>query len=202
MPASHPTHRIGLLAACTALVLPWGALAAPQVFTVTDTTGRPVKAAAVSALVRGTPTEAPAGTQAQMGQRNKTFEPAVLVIQTGTQVSFPNFDTVRHHVYSFSPARPFEIKLYSGTPSLPVLFDKAGTATLGCNIHDRMLAYVHVVDTPYFGVSDAQGRVTLDLPAGDHVARIWTPGMGEKSAGQEVRFTSGRGPIGVTVSTP
>jgi plastocyanin len=164
--------------------------AAPQGLQVLDTTGQPVSGAAVSVLVRGVRAIAPPGTLAQLGQRNKQFEPTLLVVQTGTLVNFPNFDTVRHHVYSFSPARPFEIKLYAGTPAQPVLFDKPGTATLGCNIHDRMLAYVHVVDTPHFGVSDDRGRLTIDLPAGEHTARIWKPAMGEKVPGQEVRFTT------------
>jgi hypothetical protein len=114
-----------------------------------------------------------------MAQRNKAFAPTLLVIQTGSLVNFPNFDTVRHHVYSFSAIKKFEIKLYSGTPTDPILFDKPGTATLGCNIHDRMLAYIHVVDTPYFGITDANGELMLDLPKGEHRVRIWTPAMGE-----------------------
>jgi hypothetical protein len=105
--------------------------------------------------------------------------PTLLAIQTGSLVNFPNFDTVRHHVYSFSAIKKFEIKLYSGTPTDPILFDKPGTATLGCNIHDRMLAYIHVVDTPYFGITDANGELTLDLPKGEHRVRVWTPAMGE-----------------------
>jgi len=134
-------------------------------------------------LVDGTPARAAKGAQGQMAQRDKAFVPTLLVVQTGTPVSFPNFDTVRHHVYSFSPTKPFELKLYAGTPVAPVVFDRAGTATLGCNIHDRMLGYIHVVDTPYFGQTDAQGRVTLDLPEGSHRLRVWSPSMGEKRPG-------------------
>lgn len=178
------------------------ALAAPQVFVVTDGAGQPVRAAALSVFVHGAPAAAPPGTLAVMGQRNKSFDPSILVIQTGTQVSFPNFDTVRHHVYSFSPTRPFEIKLYSGTPAQPVLFDKPGTATLGCNIHDRMLAFIHVVDTAHFGLSNPEGHVTLDLPVGEHLARVWTPAMGEKSAGQAWRFSTGRGTVTLKLVPP
>ena len=73
-------------------------------------------------------------------------EPAILlIVQTGTAVNFPNFDTVRHHVYSFSPIKVIDIKLYSGTPTEPVVFDKPGVAALGCNIHDRMSAYVEAM---------------------------------------------------------
>jgi len=94
-------------------------------------------------------------------QKGKRFNPLVTVVQTGTRVNFPNQDNVRHHVYSFSPIKKFELKLYSGVPANPVLFDKAGTAVLGCNIHDSMLAYVHVVDTPHFAKTDANGMARL-----------------------------------------
>ncbi|AWI53996.1 methylamine utilization protein [Aquabacterium olei] len=187
---SHSEPALLLAAALFALAQAPAAIAAPQGLMVVDTAGQPVAGAVVSVLVRGVRATAPSGTLAQLGQRNKQFEPTLLVVQTGTLVNFPNFDTVRHHVYSFSPARPFEIKLYAGTPAQPVLFDKPGTATLGCNIHDRMLAYVHVVDTPHFGVSDERGRLTIDLPGGEHTARIWKPAMGEKVPGQEVRFAT------------
>lgn len=86
---------------------------------------------------------------------------------------------MRHHVYSFSPIRSFEIKLYVGTPAKPVVFDLPGTAVLGCNIHDHMAAWVHVVDTPVFALSDAQGRVQLEVPAGEHELRAWHAGLPE-----------------------
>ncbi len=89
-------------------------------------------------------------------------------------MSFPNHDIVRHHVYSFSPPKPFEIKLYVGTPVAPIIFDKPGEVVLGCNIHDHMLAYVYVVDTPYFAKTDASGVATIEeLPAGDYDLQIW-----------------------------
>jgi plastocyanin len=196
-PRVGPAASFGSLALLTGLTVltPLAAQAAPQVFQVTNEAGQAVPNVAVSVLVKGAKASAPASTTAELGQRNKAFTPNLLVIQTGTQVSFPNFDTVRHHVYSFSPAHPFEIKLYAGTPAAPVLFDKAGTATLGCNIHDRMLAYIHVVDTPYFGVTDATGKVTIDLPAGDHLARLWTPNLGEKSPGNEHPVKAGGAPL-------
>jgi hypothetical protein len=115
-------------------------------------------------------------------------------------VNFPNFDTVRHHVYSFSAIKPFEIKLYAGTPADPVLFDKPGTATLGCNIHDRMLGYIHVVDTPYFGVTDANGELTLDLPHGEHRVRVWIPSMGEFKPGLEQPLKTASDAVVVRVS--
>jgi plastocyanin len=112
--------------------------------------------------------------QAEIAQKNKTFIPLVTVIQTGSTIIFPNKDSVRHHVYSFSSAKTFELKLYSGVPSTPVVFDKAGTVVLGCNIHDQMLAFVYVVDTPYFAKTDANGKVKISgVPNGDYLLKVW-----------------------------
>jgi plastocyanin len=79
---------------------------------------------------------------AQISQAKRQFHPRVTLITTGARVSFPNFDTVRHHVYSFSAIKTFELKLYAGVPSMPITFDKPGVAVLGCNIHDSMAAWV------------------------------------------------------------
>lgn len=141
--------------------------------TVLDAQGTPLPDAVVSVYVKGVPPDAPAGAHADLAQKHRTFVPSVLAIQTGTAVHFPNFDTVRHHVYSFSRIKPFEIKLYSGTPAAPVVFDKPGTAVLGCNIHDRMAAFVHVVSTPYFGKTNAAGLVSLNVPPGQHTLQVW-----------------------------
>ena len=110
----------------------------------------------------------------EVAQIARQFKPAVTVVTPGTAVLFPNNDTVRHHVYSFSPAKTFELKLYAGVPANPVVFDKVGVAVLGCNIHDNMVAWVLVVDTPYFGHTDAQGKLTLnDVPNGSYKLRTW-----------------------------
>ena len=115
---------------------------------------------------------------AEIAQTNKQFDPRVLVVPTGTSVFFPNRDTVRHHVYSFSPAKTFELKLYAGTAANPVVFDKSGIAVLGCNIHDNMAAWVVVVDTPYYGRSAQGGAVVINnVPAGNYRMRVWHPGL-------------------------
>ena len=107
-------------------------------------------------------------------QINKQFAPRVTVMPVGSLVSFPNRDKVRHHVYSFSPIKAFELKLYAGTPANPVEFDRSGIAVLGCNIHDQMVAWVVVVDTPHFGRSTADGVVRLpQVPAGSYRLRVW-----------------------------
>ncbi len=122
----------------------------------------------------------------EIAQIAKQFDPQVSVVAVGTMVSFPNRDAVRHHVYSFSPAKNFELKLYSGTPANPVLFDKTGVAVLGCNIHDNMVAWVVVVDTPYFGRSAKPGPVVLsNVPAGSYRLRVWHPGLPVGTAAQD-----------------
>jgi len=151
---------------------PAGALEA----TVTDETGGPVADAVVSlAPVGGTPPATHAGA-AVMDQQNKTFVPHVLPVQVGAAVSFPNRDNIRHHVYSFSPAKRFELPLYIGTPASPVVFDKPGVVVLGCNIHDWMLGYIYVLPTPYFGRTGVDGRARVaEVPAGSYEARVWHP---------------------------
>jgi hypothetical protein len=111
---------------------------------------------------------------AAVEQRNKTFIPLVSVVQAGTLVNFPNRDEIRHHVYSFSPAKRFEIKLYAGTPVDPIAFDKPGEVVLGCNIHDHMIAYIYVVDTPWFAKSDKDGVARIEgLPGGEYDVNAW-----------------------------
>lgn len=154
-------------------LLPGGAGAVPWQFQLRNAEGQPLAEAVVAVEIKG-PARSSNG-RAEMAQRDRQFQPHVLVVQTGTAVSFPNFDTVRHHVYSFSPIKPFDIKLYSGTPSEPVVFDKPGVAALGCNIHDRMGAFIVVVDTPVFGKTNAQGELSLDLPPGEHALKLWHP---------------------------
>lgn len=135
---------------------------------------------------------------AEMAQVNKQFVPRVLVVTTGTAVSFPNRDTVRHHVYSFAPTKTFEIKLYSGTAVSPVVFDRAGIAVLGCNIHDDMVAWVVVVDTPYWARSDPAGATTLvDVPAGSYRLRVWHPGLTVDAAATDQPLTVGTTDISI-----
>jgi len=143
--------------------------------TVTDKKGEPVANAVVYAEgADGSATHRQAKTI--IDQRDKQFTPYVTAVQAGTSVLFPNSDKIRHHVYSLSPAKKFELPLYSGVPAAPVLFDQAGFVTLGCNIHDWMIAYVAVLETPYFQVTGSDGKVTLKgLPAGKYRVEAWQP---------------------------
>jgi plastocyanin len=128
---------------------------------------------------------------ANVEQLNKEFVPHVTPVQTGTLVSFPNRDDIRHHVYSFSPAKTFELKLYAGTSVAPqVFFDKPGAVVLGCNIHDHMLAYVYVVDTPHFAKSAAGGARMDNLQAGEYEVRVWHPRLRGAIAPQRVKLAA------------
>lgn len=145
--------------------------------TVLGQDGKPLANAVVYAMSVDTKPTRPPAKSAVIDQQKLRFVPLISVVQTGTSVSFPNSDYVKHHVYSFSPAKTFDIPLYSGTPAKPVVFDKAGALVLGCKIHDHMEAHVLVVDTPYFTQTDSAGRAELrDLPANSKV-RAWYPGL-------------------------
>lgn len=134
--------------------------------------GQPVDAAVVTLTPIGR-AAAVAPIEATMDQVASEFAPRVLVVPKGSQVRFPNSDRIRHQVYSFSPAKRFELPLYTGTPPDPVVFDSAGIVTVGCNIHDWMKGYIVVVDTPHYALSGADGRVDLDAPAGQYLLTAW-----------------------------
>ncbi|NOY66483.1 MAG: hypothetical protein GXP13_03620 [Gammaproteobacteria bacterium] len=126
-------------------------------------------------------------------QRDKEFIEYVTPVRLGTAVYFPNNDNIRHHVYSFSPAKKFEIPLYAGTPADPIVFDKPGVAVLGCNIHDWMSAYVFVSKTPYFLVTDADGRATIkNLPSGDYDVQVWHPKLKGSGKATNQRISVGK----------
>lgn len=167
------TRRLCILAFTLS---PVAAPAVPVTVQLRGPNGQPLAGAAVAVEVKGRMGKTTTA-KAEMGQRDRQFTPQLLVVQTGTAVNFPNFDTVRHHVYSISPIKVIDIKLYSGTPAEPVVFDKPGVAALGCNIHDRMSAHVIVVDTPLFARTDDKGQATFDLPAGEHAVKAWHSGQ-------------------------
>ena len=163
--------RVALLLAC---VLGPAAQAGELVLNVTNQQGVPLENAVVS--LAGPPAGAKAPTTANMDQRDKMFSPHVLAVRTGTAVAFPNQDNIRHQVYSFSAVKRFELRLYEGTPSAPVIFDQPGVVVLGCNIHDWMLGYIYVTPDPWFAVTDAHGRAVFkQLPDGTYTPTLWHP---------------------------
>ena len=145
---------------------------------VKDAQGKPVAKAVVSAELIEAPEASSAGGRGTLtiAQKNEQFEPFVSVVQTGTAVAFPNQDEILHNVYSFSKAKKFQLPLYREQAPAPVVFDQPGTVILGCNIHDWMVAYVYVVDTPYFGKTSEDGTVNLsNLPAGRYRVQVQHP---------------------------
>ena len=155
-------------------LLPLAAWPANLSILVKDASGTPVEDA-VAWVVPKSGAAPRAQRGASVEQIDKAFVPLVSVVQAGGTVAFPNRDPIRHHVYSFSPAKVFEIKLYAGAATPPaIVFDKPGEVVLGCNIHDNMLGYIYVVDAPWYGKSAADGRIRLDnVPDGAYELRIW-----------------------------
>lgn len=143
---------------------------------VVDRQGRGVSEVVVTAAPLEKHVAAPPPATAVMDQRDVAFVPRILVVAVGTNVDFPNNDTVSHQVYSFSPAKKFQLPLYKGQPHAPVSFDHAGLVVLGCNIHDAMAGYVYVTDAPFFGKTDSTGMVRLhNIPPGDYRITVWSP---------------------------
>jgi len=165
--------------ACLALALASAvtpAVAADVVIQVQTAAGQPVPHAVLTLYPNGRPTPPARGGSFRVEQRDLQFSPFVLVVPPGSDVSFPNFDNVRHHVYSFSPVRRFELQLFAREQTRSVRFDRPGIVPLGCNIHDGMIAYINIVDTGHAVRTDAQGRATLvGVPVGPAVARLWHP---------------------------
>ena len=162
---------------------------------VKDAAGKPLADAVVYAIPgavhEGRQVKAPVAVE----QFDREFVPFVSVVQVGTVVTFPNRDPILHHVYSFSPAKPFEIKLYTGKSPVEVLFDKAGVVTLGCNIHDWMIGYILVVPTAHFAKVDAQGIARLrDLPPGAYDIHAWHPQQRAMLAPQRVTLDASSSP--------
>jgi plastocyanin len=174
--------------------------ASPVTVKVTVSSGDPaLETIVIFDPLDSTPPSKPAA--AVIDQVNKRFVPRVSVVRTGTSVTFPNSDHIRHQVYSFSPAKTFSLKLYASSPAVEVVFDKPGLVVLGCNIHDTMVGFVGVADSPYFGKITGSAGVTLDLPAGRYRLRVWHPNLSAVvQAPQEITVTEGAMAVPVTVT--
>lgn len=170
------SRRRFALALAAALAAPLAARAGDVTVVVKDQRGAPVTDAVVMLQYAGGKAPAHYAQPLRMGQKDMMFDPFVLVVPVGAEVNFDNQDKVRHHVYSFSPAKKFELKLFGHDQSHSVRFDKAGAVALGCNIHDAMVAFIKVVDTPVAVKTDGAGRVVVhEVPAGPVAVRVWQP---------------------------
>jgi plastocyanin len=184
-------HRM-ILSASLAVLCAGNAVAMNLRAIVIDDSGKPVKDAVLYAMILGT--EAPPPRKpldAVMDQRDKEFVPYVLPVQTGAVVYFPNHDALRHQVYSISAAKKFQLPLYKSMPPAPVQFDQPGVVVLGCNIHDRMIAYIYVMETPYFSKTGKDGKAEIrDLPRATYDVRVWHPLMKGAAESLEKRVTA------------
>lgn len=164
------------------LLSSWPSLAGPAQVAVLDKSGYPLVDAVIELSPEAgqpvAPTTQPA-PEAIIDQRHETFLPLVTVVRKGGHVIFTNNDSTMHQVYSFSPIKQFAFEIDEGQRSPPVVFDQAGVAAIGCNIHDRMITYVYVAAAPFAGKADAKGVVSFaDLPPGNYHGTAWHPQLG------------------------
>lgn len=160
---------------CSVMLLAFASVDAAHVSVqVLDRAGQPVQGVVIA--LHGASPSARKNPTAVMDQIEQRFVPFVLPVRVGTQVNFPNSDSVAHQVYSFSPAKRFELGLYRGKSHPPVTFETPGLVVLGCNIHDNMIGYVFVTDADEFGQTDARGRwQTHEINTGDYRLEVWSP---------------------------
>jgi plastocyanin len=199
-----PFPVASLLAMLAVLASP-AAGAASLVVRLQSMDGMAVPGAVITARPLDATARKAAAVHAVMDQVDRAFVPDLLVVSVGSTVAFPNSDSISHQIYSFSNAKRFQLPLYRGTPYPPVLFDQAGVVTLGCNIHDEMLAYLVVTDAPYFGRTDAAGSWSADLGPGRYRITIWHPRLHSDGADLERELTVGsddRAEITVRLAKP
>ncbi|MGH8202266.1 MAG: methylamine utilization protein [Steroidobacteraceae bacterium] len=173
---------LALVTLLCALLLTASVLAATLTVAVTLPGGQPLAGAVVTVQSKGKGIAAANPIHAVMDQMHRMFAPEVLVVPVGSSVSFPNSDSVSHQIYSFSPAKRFQLPLYRGKPYPPVIFDRVGVVILGCNIHDWMIGYIDVTDAPFYGTTDTQGSWAAQVPSGDYEITVWHPRMREQTA--------------------
>jgi plastocyanin len=117
---------------------------------------------------------APPAQKPRLVQRNKSFDPHVLVVPVGSVVAFPNRDPFFHNVFSLFDGKRFDLGLYEAGSTRDVHFDKAGISYIFCNIHPEMSAVVIALDTPFYGVSDKRGQIVIpNVPGGRYSVRVW-----------------------------
>lgn len=151
--------------------------AAPFSVRVVDSAGKPVRDAVVTLYPAGGAARAPrASGRYVVSQQNLQFHPFLTIVPVGADVSFPNLDPTKHHVYSFSPAKKFELKLFAKDQSRTVHFDRPGVVALGCNIHDSMSAFIVVTDSAWTARTNAQGMAVFgDAPNAPAHLTVWHP---------------------------
>jgi hypothetical protein len=154
---------------------------------VVDQAGMPLRDAVIEIRPPAGDTRRPSfGWRNAIAQKNLAFLPGTLIVPRGAVVAFPNLDSVRHSIYSFSKPGPFKIDLYGQDQTRTQQFKLTGTIALGCNIHDQMRGYIRVTDTPYAARSDLNGLANIEgLGRGNYDVVVWHPGI--RAAGGEWR---------------
>ena len=200
--SNKPTRILRALGAGVVVMVLFDSVQAADVtIVVKDTAGNRLQDAVILAESVDMPSDGASVEESNppavtIAQNNKQFEPYVTAIRVGTAVNFPNRDDILHNVYSFSKAKPFQLPLYKDKAPQPVIFDEPGVVILGCNIHDWMVAYVYVADTPHFAKTGPDGRAVLTgLPPGSYLLRVWHPRKKRRGSSPERR-------IRVTTASP
>ncbi len=170
----HHPALVPALLACMAWALSGTSRAGDITVEVLNDKGEPVAGAVAYLLPNSAVQPAPSTQLTKIDQIEKAFVPRISAMQAGGSVNFPNFDNIRHHVYSFSPARKFEIPLYEGVPAESIQFPTPGIVALGCNIHDWMAGYVVVTETPWHAITGEDGKAVIKgVPAGTFNIETW-----------------------------
>ncbi len=145
-------------------------------FYVVDQHDKPLPNAVIEITTQSSEKETTQSDISVMDQIDKSFVPSVLLIQKNSQVDFPNSDNIRHHVYSFSTPKVFELKLYANQPESPIIFEQPGVVVLGCNIHDSMVGYIYVAKSNHAQQTNANGVAIF--PANSNklaLVTVWHP---------------------------
>ena len=192
MPQAQPSRGKNPFSAAVLCALFAGLPAFSADFTVTarQRDARPLAGAVITLEPESASAPTAAPVAAIMDQVDLAFVPDVLVIPVHSTVQFPNSDAISHQVYSFSSSKAFQLPLYRGKPYPPVIFDTPGVVTLGCNIHDNMVAYILVTRASHFGRTSAEGVWTAsNLPPGRYRLRVWHPLLNEGKEASRVITT-------------
>lgn len=191
--------RLLSLPACLLLAAP--AFSDDLSIRVTTPSGEPVAHAVVSVPGALDPDPGSSEILFEMAQEDLQFNPFVLVVPEGAEVLFPNRDRVRHHVYSFARGNAFELELYGREQTRSVVFDAQGNVPIGCNIHDDMIAFIRVVDTPHARVTDADGVALLPgLDGGPHTVTVWHPYANAEDNEISVEVSAGTTELSVSLA--
>ncbi len=187
-----------MIAAALGLAAPLSA--APLSVRVVDSVGHAVRDAVVTVYPAGLAARRPApGGRFVIAQKNLQFHPFLTIVPVGAEVSFPNLDPTKHHVYSFSPAKRFEIKLFAKDQSRSVHFDKPGVVALGCNIHDQMSAFIVVTDSVWTARTNGAGIASFDVPNVTARVVVWHPYLRARGGMMEQQLQPGQHTAGFSI---